>query len=576
MTASILVAVGSALATLTAGAAVPPLPDPGALTPLGADVQHLHFRYGPLQIPAGQNLILIGPVTIEKPAYDGYVIGFRPNLVGADGLAPPTDVVHLHHGVFLNLSRPDTTAPREPQRFYATGEEKTALSLPSPYGYFVRGSDTWAINYMLHNQTPQEQTVWITYDVDFVPAASALGQRLKPVTPIWLDVRNGEAYPVFDVHRASGSAGRYTYPKDAADPYPGGNRLNEWLAPHAGTLVAAAGHLHPGGLYDDLDVIRAGATTPATTSAACSAAPRRHRVKHRRARARRGKRHARTTRRRSRATARRRVTRHRPKAAAPKQACPPGKSTGIIPGSEPHSVRIFRSEADYFDPAGPISWDMAMTRTPMDWRVALRKGDRVSVNATYETQRASWYESMGIIVAFFADDSTGTDPFSAAVDQAGYPTHGHLPENNNHGGQPLPGATDPSALPDGQTLDNGVAISGFQYLPGNLGLPGDLGLPPVVRHGQSLTFGNFDASAQIFHTITACRQPCNRSTGLDYPLADGPIEFDSGQLGSGPPGFTAAAQRETWSTPANLPPGTYTYFCRIHPFMRGSFRVAAG
>ena len=24
---------------------------------------------------------------------------------------------------------------------------------------------------------------------------------------------------------------------------------------------------------------------------------------------------------------------------------------------------------------------------------------------------------------------------------------------------------------------------------------------------------------------------------------------------------------------ANLPAGTYTYFCRIHPFMRGSFRV---
>ena len=24
---------------------------------------------------------------------------------------------------------------------------------------------------------------------------------------------------------------------------------------------------------------------------------------------------------------------------------------------------------------------------------------------------------------------------------------------------------------------------------------------------------------------------------------------------------------------ANLAPGTYTYFCRIHPFMRGAFRV---
>jgi plastocyanin len=29
----------------------------------------------------------------------------------------------------------------------------------------------------------------------------------------------------------------------------------------------------------------------------------------------------------------------------------------------------------------------------------------------------------------------------------------------------------------------------------------------------------------------------------------------------------------SWKTPKNLSPGTYTYFCRIHPFMRGAFRV---
>ena len=32
-------------------------------------------------------------------------------------------------------------------------------------------------------------------------------------------------------------------------------------------------------------------------------------------------------------------------------------------------------------------------------------------------------------------------------------------------------------------------------------------------------------------------------------------------------------RRRTWQTPKNLPVGTYTYFCRIHPFMRGAFRV---
>jgi hypothetical protein len=60
---------------------------------------------------------------------------------------------------------------------------------------------------------------------------------------------------------------------------------------------------------------------------------------------------------------------------------------------------------------------------------------------------------------------------------------------------------------------------------------------------------------------------------VSYPLADGKVQFDSGQLGYGPQGYTAAAQRSEWLTPDKLPPGTYTYFCRVHPYMRGAFRV---
>ena len=46
----------------------------------------------------------------------------------------------------------------------------------------------------------------------------------------------------------------------------------------------------------------------------------------------------------------------------------------------------------------------------------------------------------------------------------------------------------------------------------------------------------------------------------------------------GPTGVTKAIATgcigtTTWKTPKTLGPGTYTYFCRIHPFMRGSFRV---
>jgi hypothetical protein len=31
--------------------------------------------------------------------------------------------------------------------------------------------------------------------------------------------------------------------------------------------------------------------------------------------------------------------------------------------------------------------------------------------------------------------------------------------------------------------------------------------------------------------------------------------------------------RAAWKTPKDLKAGLYTYYCRIHPFMRGAFRV---
>ena len=47
----------------------------------------------------------------------------------------------------------------------------------------------------------------------------------------------------------------------AKNPYGGGPPLNVSAITHPGTLIGTAGHLHPGGLYDELDVIRAGGVT---------------------------------------------------------------------------------------------------------------------------------------------------------------------------------------------------------------------------------------------------------------------------------------------------------------------------
>jgi plastocyanin len=237
---------------------------------------------------------------------------------------------------------------------------------------------------------------------------------------------------------------------------------------------------------------------------------------------------------------------------------------------------VFTSEAKYWEPAGAVSWDVAMTATPLDWRVALKPGDEVGISATYDTSRASWYESMGINITWFSDDPevTGADPFTDPIQTRGKITHGRLPENDNHGGAA-------TGLPDARrmlagTLTKTVTIKDFVYGRGDLGQSGRAGRPPVVKQGQSLTFRNLDSTSEkspLYHTITACREPCNKSTGIAYPLADGRSDFDSGELGFGPRFLTAATNRNTWSTPKNLRPGTYTYFCRVHPFMRGAFRV---
>jgi plastocyanin len=460
---------------------------------LAPGVVRYEYRYGPIDATPGHNLILAGPVTIDKPDYDGYVTRFKPGLEHADGSVPPIEVLHMHHAVFLNLSHRDVTAPGTPERFYAFGEEKTTASAPPGFGYPVKASDVWAINYMLHNGTPDPDNVYITYTLDYVAANSELGRSIRPVRPVWLDVQNGKAYPVFDVNRGSGgSDGEFTYPDEARDPYPGA-KLNQWTVDRPGVLVASAGHVHPGGLYDDLRVNRDG-----------------------------------------------------------------------------RSTRLFRSRAHYFDPNGPVSWDMAMKVTPDDWRVQVKPGDKLSVHATYDSKRAAWYESMGIMLTYMADGGGGVNPFAHHVPQDGHTTHGHRPEADNHGGKKT-GLADPGMLPNGQTLLDGVSITDFDYLPGGFDQSGSFENPPTIKEGSSLHFLNTDAGGSIFHTVTACRAPCTGSTGISYPLATG--RFDSGQLGYGPPGLTAAKNTNEWDTPKALPPGTYTYYCRVHPYMRGAFRV---
>jgi len=138
---------------------------------------------------------------------------------------------------------------------------------------------------------------------------------------------------------------------------------------------------------------------------------------------------------------------------------------------------------------------------------------------------------------------------------------------------------------------SGIDIDGFFFETGGFsairGFPTSEMNPPVISPGETVSFTNQEAlpgmpdQEQVWHSITSCRAPCNKGSGIGYPLANGPIKFDSGQLGYGT--FTSAGVTtgsNQYTTPpltespsANERGSTYTYFCRIHPFMRGSIRV---
>jgi len=104
-----------------------------------------------------------------------------------------------------------------------------------------------------------------------------------------------------------------------------------------------------------------------------------------------------------------------------------------------------------------------------------------------------------------------------------------------------------------------------------------------VKLGTNLRFTNLDGGL-IYHTITTCRFPCMGATGAAFPLPDGetstgrPLDLDSAQLGFGAPAISGVKNEIQWSTPITAADGykpgeVVTYFCRIHPSMRGAFKV---
>src|SRR4051794_15982006 len=200
---------------------------------------------------------------------------------------------------------------------------------------------------MIHDLTGNDQEVYLTYTMYFIPDTAPEAATIKPIHTQWMDVQGVKPYPVFNALKGEGVKGRLEYPDMVKNAYKADGKVrNRWVVDKDATMVVTAGHLHPGGLWTDLKLTRDGKT-----------------------------------------------------------------------------VNVFRSRANYFEPAGATSWDVSMTATGPNWRVAIKKGDVLSTTATYDTTKASWYEVMGIMVVGVTDGPDGgVDPFTGQVDETGYLT----------------------------------------------------------------------------------------------------------------------------------------------------------
>lgn len=206
-------------------------------------------RYGPFFLPAsalgGSNIPHFNRILtdVAKPCADCYITGMFPDLVYEDGSSANLDTgPMLHHAVWMQGGRADATCGEETatllgpfsgpltggERFFAAGNERTAVMFPQGFGYYVSGNplDPWSMVVELMNYSETARTVYLNLEVTYQPASKA---ATKKVTPLWLDQDNcGDS--------------EYSVP---AGPYHSEWR---WVSNVTGRVVSSIGHVHDGGV----------------------------------------------------------------------------------------------------------------------------------------------------------------------------------------------------------------------------------------------------------------------------------------------------------------------------------------
>jgi hypothetical protein len=209
------------------------------------------IEYGPYTIPAGggdpHNHGTMGAIAnkivtnISKPCTGCTLIGATPDLVYENGTkANITEGPMLHHAVFMAQSsgKSDATCGSSGpgllgERFFATGNERTAIDLESlKYGYKINSTETWNMVIDLMNWETTSKTVKVK--VTWKYATGTDHTERASLRPVWLDADGCSMDSLISV------------------PFGISDTHYDWNATFGGKLIAAAGHIHDHGVNVEL------------------------------------------------------------------------------------------------------------------------------------------------------------------------------------------------------------------------------------------------------------------------------------------------------------------------------------
>ena len=568
----------------------------------------LSFVFGPYHIPPGQDS---NRITLDLPLNEGFITAIAPTLINArTGEMPSMQEAHIHHAHWFRITSD------EEQEYYTgfansgmswvfgTGEEATQGRLDDrarvdqangnnwDYGIKVDPATPNALIYMIHNKTASPETFFVTLDVTFTPGTR---EQIKEVT--------GR-----DIHPLYGQLWGQTKDVEHDDRKIGA----DWEVTRDGVAIAMASHLHPGGKATIVSNLGQRAKNGKT---ACENAEAEQKgagdpdgdgflgvaildsFKYDR------------------------VMETWPYSENYQMGA--SKFGWRAPL---HAGDVLRQEATYaLDAKGKHDWrnrasidDIdhhwyeAMTYTGIfmdrEYKGLKTKAGVCSVETlaprllgkdNFRTQGLSgWWtgkdaheqhgDDLKQGIAELKEDWNLFLPKKASrYDRARHGMVNHLWHGDP---EPLcalpnmPGLRDyPKCGPkDIETAEgvptNQIHVAGFTYIPGDLNVAAGGVRLPTVSKGTNLEFINEDVVANVRHTFTSCEWPCVGTYVSNFPVPDGgPQSFDTGKIGNLDPidgGITGddTAPHYTLDT-AEMDPGKYSYFCRIHPWMRGGFEI---